>query len=136
MKSSLLAVCLTASALLLISLAPRGDAHGARAAGPQEEDLQKRVALLEEQVAELMKANEEKDKGIDEVLKFLDAQAASCKTFAAVLDQSEALGFTQGINFESREVMLAGWRAHLAVMEKVPDAKKLAGDGTGNVPQR
>ena len=48
----------------------------------------------------------------------------------SVLEQSEGLGFTAGINFRSREVLLAGMRELLRGLQKnVPGQPKPAKKG-------
>lgn len=51
------------------------------------------------------------------VVSYLEAQASSAAALAEVLDQSEQAGFTAGINPRSREVLLGGWREHLATLQ-------------------
>ena len=68
------------------------------------------------------------------VNSYLVAQAEQAELMAKTLDSSEAEGFAQGINYTSRELLLAGWRAQIATqrtnvpgMEKKPGATKTAG---------
>ncbi len=60
---------------------------------------------------------------------YLTAQALQAEAMAATLDESEREGFTQGINFKSREVLLAGWRDQLSELRaNVPGMEKPRGD--------
>jgi len=68
------------------------------------------------------------------VHSYLVAQAEQAELMAKTLDESEAEGFTKGINFHSRELLIAGWRAQIATqranvpgMEKKPGAAEKAG---------
>ena len=50
-------------------------------------------------------------------------QAAAASAMAATLDAAEGAGFTKGINYTSREILLGGWRRRLAAQgEGVPGA--------------
>jgi hypothetical protein len=57
------------------------------------------------------------------VVKYLEQQSESSKALALTLDESEAAGFTFGINPESRHILLRGWREHLTALQTdVPGA--------------
>lgn len=66
------------------------------------------------------------------------AQQAQSKLTFAALAAAEAAGFTAGINFKSREILLAAWRAEEATVQAagpngpqvlvVPDEKGDTGD--------
>jgi hypothetical protein len=90
-----------------------------------QSDLEKRVAALEEELAAL-KAARTQDAGFaEETIAYLEAQSQSAAKMLAVLDESEQLGFTAGINFRSREVLFAGLRSYWAEAQKgVPKAPK------------
>jgi len=44
---------------------------------------------------------------------YLEAQAKAAKSLEATLTEAEALGFTAGINSNSRVALLKGWRSYL-----------------------
>lgn len=50
-------------------------------------------------------------------IQYLDAQAKNAAAMSAALDDSERAGFTFGINPESRQILLRGWREQLAAMQ-------------------
>lgn len=83
---------------------------------------QDEAAVLEARVAEL-------EDQMVEVQEYLQAQAKATLAMDTTFDQSEVAGFTWGINPESREILLKGFRAYTAnVRKNVPgapaDAKK------------
>lgn len=62
------------------------------------------------------------------VQSYLAAQAEEAADLAKTLDNAEAAGFAQGINYHARELLLAGWREQIATqranvpgLEKKPD---------------
>ncbi|MEM1447789.1 MAG: hypothetical protein AAF957_23815 [Planctomycetota bacterium] len=75
---------------------------------PQDPDPQ--IAALHQKVTEL----EEKLESYD---TFMEAQATAGMELAKALDESEAAGFTAGINPKSREVLLAGLRGQAKAMQ-------------------
>lgn len=96
----------------------------ARARMPQG-DLEGRVAELEEALAAEVKAGESTRKTLEEIRSYLESQALSAKKLSATLDQADDLGFTKGINFESRQVLLRGWHSALdAAQEGVPKSPR------------
>lgn len=82
-----------------------------------DDELEARVLALETEVKELKLSNKKQEALLTQAIKYLENQAASGAKLAKVLDRSEGLGFTKGINFESREVMLAGLRAHTKALQ-------------------
>jgi len=63
---------------------------------------------------------------------YFRAQSDEASRMAKVLDESEKEGFTSGINFHSRELLLGGWRSQLEVQgEDVPGAKLKLGTPKG-----
>jgi hypothetical protein len=86
-------------------------ASSLRAAVPQDA-LEARVAALEGELAALKKQNEEAHALVEQSIKYQNAQAAAAGTLLDVLTRSEEAGFTKGINFQSREILLAGLRAY------------------------
>jgi len=82
-----------------------------------ERDLVSTRQKLEEVTAELV----ETKTVLAKTILYLDAQAKSAAAMKDVLEQSESAGFTKGINFESREILLRGWREQLdALQQNVP----------------
>lgn len=135
MKTSLLASLSLAAVLLLSSLAgstPQGGAQGSEdsdappAAAPQEKA--DRVAELESRVADLEKALQAERERVDAVLRYLEAQQRAARTLDAALDRVYELGFTKGINYGSRELLLdalhASAKAQDAPLPKAAPAKK------------
>ena len=47
----------------------------------------------------------------------------SAQAMAQVLDEAEAQGFAAGINYQSRETLLAGWRKQLATFQDLGPKK-------------
>jgi hypothetical protein len=113
------------TALLLsagLALAPLGAQRSA-----QDSGLDSRVAALEDALAKEQKAHAETRALLEETVTYLQEQAKSAQGMLEVLDAAEAAGFTAGINFRSREILLAGWReAYGTAQTDVPEAKKPA----------
>jgi len=81
------------------------------AQGPQDgATLEKRVAALEASVAEQKQINQDLHARLEETITYLDKMQKSGRLLLGDLDQVEEMGFTAGINYESREAMLAGFR--------------------------
>lgn len=96
---------------------------------PSQSALEKRVAALEEDLAEQRRLHAETRALLDETLAYLDTWAQDSQKLLGVLDASEQAGFTAGINFRSRELMLAGFREYWNAQSKglpAPKAKKKA----------
>jgi len=77
----------------------------------QDQGLEGRVAALETELAAERKKNEETRALLEQTISYLDVQAQSAKTMLTTLDDVEREGFTPGINFRSREILLSGLRA-------------------------
>ncbi len=122
-------VLILASALVALSLSSQPASSATQEAptlAPQD-DLEKRVAELESLVGSLRRENEETTHQLEQTLTYLNAQADAARQLLGTLDRSEQLGFTKGINFESREVLLAGFRSYWGGAAKdlpKPAAKK------------
>ena len=80
----------------------------------QDEDPAKdaRIRQLEAQVRELTAINEETRARVEEVVTYLNQRAADGQTMLLHVDQAEELGFVPGMNYPSREALIAGWRAY------------------------
>ena len=74
--------------------------------------LDARVAALEGELAAERKRHDETRARLDQVVEYLDKQAKAAQAHLAVIDQSQAEGFAVGENWQSRETLLAGWRAY------------------------
>lgn len=101
-------------------------------------DLERKVGQLQAQVDLLRKAQvgevvatdvgqEDLQKQMEEVLKYLDAQAKSAAKLQAVLEESRVKGFTYGINPDSRIVLLSGFNQFVTTLQTdVPKADEPA----------
>ena len=97
----------------------------------QNGTLEERVLKLEQELV----ATQEALKGvaeaaaaeaaaIDTIHVYLSTQAKSAEAMQKTLAKSEQQGFVAGINYPSRETLLAGWRDHLASLQRgVPGQK-------------
>lgn len=110
------------TALLLtagLTLAPRG------AQAPQDGGLEARVAALEDALAKEQKAHAETSALLDQTVTYLQDVSKQAQAMLGVIDAAEAAGFTAGINFHSRELLLAGWREfYAAAKDNAPTPKK------------
>lgn len=90
-----------------------------------ETKLTRRIDVLEREVATLRKEADAGRTLAEETTRYLAGAKERSEALQKVLDESEALGFTAGINFDSRKVLLAGWRAYLSgEADGLPGAKK------------
>lgn len=112
------------SALVLVLLVGAGVGFS-QGQGPDKPDPMKRVEAVEKdleaqrQKCDALAADLEATKAqLKETLAYLDAQAKSASAMAATLDESERLGFTFGINPDSRHTLLRGWREQLTVAQQ------------------
>ena len=103
-----LAGCLIASALAM----PRA------LAAQEEDDASPQVRALEARVDQLAGELAATSERLDEVIGYLEKQAAGGKALLGRLDESERLGFAAGINYGSREVLLAAWRDYHGGQQK------------------
>ncbi len=90
-----------------------------------KDDSAKRMELLESDLVSTRKRCEglaselsETKVTLAKVVHYLDAQATSAAALQEALAASEAAGFTAGINPNSREILLAGWRATLNTQQR------------------
>ena len=122
--------------IALVSLA-LGFALSTVAARPTVQDdkgADARISALEVALAKEQKAHAETRALVDQTVEYLQAVSESAKQMMTALDQAEAAGFTAGINFHSREILLAGWRDVWSTAQKnVPTAKQATKPG---VPPR
>ena len=88
------------------------------AQAPQDPStLEKRVAALEAALTEQKQINQDLHTRLEQTIAYLDKMQKSGLALLADLDQVEALGFTAGINYESRELMLDGMRAYWSAQQ-------------------
>ena len=92
-------------------------------ASPEQGELEKKVAALEDELATLKEKSAQDKALLEQVVASLEGQSQEATKMLASLDESEQLGFTAGINFRSREVLLAGMRGYWSEVQKgVPKA--------------
>jgi uncharacterized coiled-coil protein SlyX len=88
------------------------------ARGPQDEStLDKRVAALEAAVAEQKQINQDLHVRLEQTIVYLDKLQKSGQALQVDLIEVEDLGFTAGINYQSRELMLAAFRDYLGAQQ-------------------
>lgn len=95
-------------------------------------DLERRLSEIESTSAGLESAVAENTGSLDEILAYVKQQAKGAAAMAKTLDASESQGFTSGINFDSRETLLAGWRDFLALTQKGIEKPKVEEKGPTN----
>jgi hypothetical protein len=136
MKQNLVLGCI-GLALLVSGLA---FAQGGGAPRPEEkiERLERDLVESQKRVEKLSQKLADQQVEVARIVRYLEQQAESSKALATALDQSEAAGFTFGINPESRHILLRGWREHLAVLQKdvpsLPDGAKPKNEPAGEAP--
>ena len=122
-------------ALLLVSTGwfLRGDAQEAG----QDSPLEARVVALEKALADEEKAHTETRAILDQTVEYLQASSQSAGRMMGVLDSVEAAGFTAGINYKSREMLLAGLRdQYRTAQASVPQSKPSGARGGAQGVQR
>lgn len=89
---------------------------GAATSGAQQpqQDLEPRVAALEGALQRSSERTRELEERTERLEAYVQGLARSSESLAASLQAAEEAGFTAGINPRSRELLLAGWRSHLA----------------------
>ena len=95
------------------------------------------VGGLAIEVAELRQEVTRQEALLNKTVAYIQAQSRAAAKLDTVYNSSEDMGFTAGINFESREVLLAGLRAYTASQRKgVPGVpkKKAPADGKPSTP--
>ena len=107
-----------------------GPAPAQGGSDPRVESLEAEVAALKQKNDALATDLTDTQALLEKMQAYLEAQAKNAATLATTLDEVERLGFTYGINPESRQALLRGWREQLsAAQADVPSApaKKPAG---------
>ena len=122
--------------LVATGLTPPTGSGSARNQG----DLEGRVAALEASLADAARQNEEALGLVEQAIAYLEAQADEAAALLAVLDRTEELGFTAGINYESREVLLEGlrqyWGSKAKDLPALPKKDAPAPDQPARAPRR
>lgn len=66
---------------------------------------------------------------VEAIESYLQGHAKSMQALGSTLDEAEEKGFVKGINPESREALLAGWRRHIKTAgQAVPGPKEKAAE--------
>lgn len=117
-KSLLIAFGLGA---FLLALSGQAQEHPLQA----QDDLAQRVEALETELAAaraesagLSQELAASAQTLDALVEWVGAQAKQADALTATLQSAEEQGFTAGINYQSRETLLAGWRKALAETSK------------------
>lgn len=118
MLSGVVVVALLLGGLAFSQGTEKGKGGGNAEAQKQAEALQQELSGLKQKHDALAADLEETKALMAKTLAFLDAQAKSAAALAAALDEAEQQGFTAGINPQSRQTLLAGWRAQLAAAQQ------------------
>jgi hypothetical protein len=82
--------------------------------GGGKDDLEARVAAQEQRIDELARELSETRALLDEAVTYQKARSKAAQAMLPVFQTAEDKGYTAGINYESREVLLAGWRKFMA----------------------
>lgn len=101
-------------------------------AAPQDDgrgngDVAKRVEALETEVQALRTELKATRALLDETSRYLESQARAAKDLQGTFDAAEKAGYTAGINFRSRELLLAGWRSYTGTLQKGVPGRKPGG---------
>jgi len=113
-----LSFAVVASALLASSLTFNAVARPQDPVQQRLDAMQKDILDSRARVEQLVEEWKAAHKTLDEAQKYIDAQAKWAKSMSNVLDESEKAGFTFGINPESREMLLKGWREELDTLQQ------------------
>jgi septal ring factor EnvC (AmiA/AmiB activator) len=113
-----LTFAIVAFALLATSLAFNAAAQAQDPLQQRLDAMQKDILDSRTRVEQLVEELKGTRTTLEETQRYIDAQAKSAKSMAEVLDESEKAGFTFGINANSREVLLAGWREQLGALQQ------------------
>lgn len=111
-------------------VAPRVNAR------PQDsKTLEQRVAALEQSLGKQKQENQDLHARLEQTIAYLDKMTKSGQLLLSQLDQVEALGFTSGINYQSRELMLKAMREYWgAQQEGLPAAAPEPGEAKEGGP--
>lgn len=111
---------LVAAAALAVGTTQGASARPTQTPAEEIAELQRQLARLQGEV-NLLKQNvataSEAEAEVQQVVAYLRAQAQAAAGLQRVLAESEAKGFTFGINPESREVLLAGFDAFAETLQ-------------------
>ena len=96
---------------------------------PAQDPAQRKAERLERDIAESRARGEQLASDLaatraqlDGVLRYLDQQSKAAKAMADTLQASESAGFVYGINPDSRNLLLKGWRDQLTSAQQAPSA--------------
>lgn len=104
-----------------------GPPQQANAAQEAEASSDDRVLHLEARVEALELELTATRSLLDEAVSYLQAQGQAARRLSSSLDAAEAAGFTAGINYRSRELLLDGWRNSLqATQTRLPGSPSQA----------
>lgn len=95
-------------------------------AGPQDVDLAAQLQRVEASLTTLQAQHAELTEELSNLADFVAGSAGRADALLSSLTRAESLGFTAGMNFESREELLAGFRTYLNDTKK--SLKSLGGD--------
>jgi len=102
--------------------APQPDVESAK--DDAKGDVSARLKALEAEVATLKAELAASKTMLDETTRYLAGAKARSEALLKTFDQAQEQGFTAGINFTSRETLLAGFRAYAkGESEGLPGAK-------------
>lgn len=94
---------------------------GTEATSTEQDALEKRVQALETKLAEGANAIAR----VEAIEEYLAAQSAADAAVIKAVDEAVDQGFTSGINFKSRETLVAAWKARAeAAAANLPAPKK------------
>jgi hypothetical protein len=121
----------TSIGVILLVLAVGGGLAFSQGQDPKD-DVAKKVEVLENDlIATRLKAEAvaielaETKASVAKIVQYLEAQARSAASMSETLDTSEQAGFTAGINPNSRQILLSGWREQLTTLQTdLPTAPK------------
>ncbi|MDP6538281.1 MAG: hypothetical protein QF903_03270 [Planctomycetota bacterium] len=115
MRTSITQALLAGAALLSLAGAPQDPDGGARLA-ERVDSLERELSTTRASLAALTTEASSTADLARRTAAWARAQAAAATAMTATLDAAEGAGFTKGINFTSREILLAGWRRSLAAL--------------------
>lgn len=88
------------------------------------QDPAPQVDALQAEVEALRSSLEVERGRVDQIEAYLQAQAKSMTAYERAVDAAVEKGYTAGINFESRQVLVEAWRKQVeAANHAVPGAK-------------
>ena len=93
--------------------------------------MTERLEALEQEVSQLKSDLAAKTAAAEEVQRYLAGEKERGTALLKAFDEAEQAGFTAGINYRSREILLGGLRSYVKDAQKgLPAPKKAAGSST------